>query len=185
MIGAVGGLSAASVGLAVVVPFITRLFSSRSADHQIVEPSIEVLIEQAAAEGADQIPPKLAERILDEGMEEPSPGEQEAKVILNAYSKELALEAERIAKRVNAERPSKNHVRLAAERIGVLRDRSGAISDCFLSIGSILAGAGLSFFVNILTGGAAGAGASVWAVACAVVGTGCAVGGAVVKIRQS
>jgi len=180
------GLSAATAGIAVLVPILVRMFSSRSADHQArVNAVMEEAMKETSAKGADEIPPELAERILSQGTEDLSPGERAAKVILNAYSKDLASEAERIAKRVNAERPSENHVRLAAERIGVLRDRSGAISDCFLSIGSILAGAGVSFYVNILTGGAAGAGASVWAVGCLVAGVGCAVGGAVVKIRRS
>lgn len=46
----------------------------------------------------------------------PSPGELEAQAIMRVYAKELTTEAKRIAKRAKAERPSKDHVRQAADR---------------------------------------------------------------------
>jgi hypothetical protein len=55
-----------------------------------------------------------------------TPAEIEALAIIEIYREELLAEAGRIAKRANAERPSKAHVRQAADRIGILRDRAGS-----------------------------------------------------------
>lgn len=176
-ISSTGVLSLVAALIAVLVTALTRIVSARSAEHQV-----EARVLPDIPEG---IPPELLQQILDAPVEELSPGERETKAILDAYSKELNSEAQRIAKRVNAERPSKKHVRLAAERIGILRDRSGAISSICLSLGSILAGGGISFYVNIVTGGVPATGAAPWAIGSLVAGTGFAVGGIVVKLRHA
>lgn len=132
-----------------------------------------------------EISDEIAKQILEDVSTNLSPAEVEAQAILTAYSKDLGSEAKRIANRVNAERPSKKHVRQAAERIGILRDRSGVISDTCLTLGSVLGGAGISFYVNIATGGAANPALEPWATGCLVVGTGFAVGAVVIKWRRS
>ena len=84
---------------------------------------------------------------------ESTPAELEALAIMEVYGKELLAEADRIAKRASAERPSKKHVRQAADRLGVLRDRAGVSADLALAFGSILIGAAVSYQVNLWTGG--------------------------------
>jgi hypothetical protein len=81
---------------------------------------------------------------------------------MEIYGKDLLAEANRIARRASAERPSKKHVRQAADRIGVLRDRAGVASDLALAVGSILIGAAVSYQVNLWTGGKATHGAGIW-----------------------
>ena len=101
----------------------------------------------------------------------PPPAVIETLSIMKVYGKDLLEEADRIASRAGAERPSKTHVRQAADRIGVLRDRAGAATDLVLAVGSILVGAAASYQVNLWTGGVAAEGAGVWfAVAFAVGG---------------
>ncbi|GAA3164066.1 hypothetical protein GCM10010531_15300 [Blastococcus jejuensis] len=72
---------------------------------------------------------------------------------MDVYGKDLIAEANRIAKRAKAERPSPEHVRQAADRIGILRDRAGAASDLAQAVGSIFIGGAVAFQVNLWTGG--------------------------------
>ena len=114
----------------------------------------------------------------------PSPGELEARAILDVYAKELSAEAKRVAKRAKAERPSKDHVRQAADRIGILRDRAGVASDFTLAFGSILIGAAVSFQVNLWTGGHAADGVGLWMAIALAVGAGIVVAAGVIKWRR-
>lgn len=74
---------------------------------------------------------------------------------MRVYSRDLMAEANRIAKRAGADRPSKKHVRLAGDRLGVVRDRAGVVSDLALALGAILIGAAASYQINLWTGGRA------------------------------
>jgi hypothetical protein len=82
-----------------------------------------------------------------------TPAELEALAIMSVYGKNLMAEANRIAKRAGAERPSKKHVRLAAERVGPVRDQPGVVPDLALAVGAILIGAAVSYQINLWTGG--------------------------------
>lgn len=115
----------------------------------------------------------------------PSPGELEAQAILEVYAKELSAEARRIAKRAKAERPSTDHVREAADRIGILRDRAGVASDLALAVGSILIGAAVSFQVNLWTGGHAADGVGLWMAIALAVGAGIVVAAGAIKWRRA
>lgn len=114
----------------------------------------------------------------------PSPGELEARAILDVYAKELSAEAKRVAKRAKAERPSKEHVRQAADRIGILRDRAGVASDLALAIGSIFVGAAVSYQVNLWTGGLATNGFGWWMALALAVGVGAIVAAIAIKWRR-
>lgn len=94
----------------------------------------------------------------------------EAIAIMKVYMRDLLAEAARIAKRVGAEQPSKDHVKNAADRIGVLRNRVGVIADIVFGLGSILLGVGISFQINLSTGGDAADGSGVWIAAATVLG---------------
>jgi hypothetical protein len=113
-----------------------------------------------------------------------TPGELEMAAIMQVYGKELVAEAKRIAKRANAERPSKEHVRQAADRIGILRDRAGVASDLALAVGSILIGAAVSFQVNLWTGGDASDGVGLWMAIALAVGVGIVVAAGAIKWRR-
>ena len=91
----------------------------------------------------------------------------------------------RIAKRARSERPSKQHVRMAADRIGMLRDRAGVASDAALGIGSVLMGAAASYLVTIRTGGEASGPMDLAAVVALSLGIGLSVAAVVVKWRRS
>lgn len=114
-----------------------------------------------------------------------TPAEMEALAIMELYGRDLIAEARRIARRAGAERPSKGHVRLAADRIGVLRDRAGVSADVALVVGSVLVGAAFSYQVNIWTGGSAQEGTGIWFTITLAVGVGVIVAAAAVKWRRS
>lgn len=114
-----------------------------------------------------------------------TPAELEAMAIMEVYGKELIAEAKRIAKRASAERPSKSHVRQAADRIGILRDRAGVASDVALGLGSILIGGAVSYQVNLVTGGEAAQGSGVWIAMTLAVGVGVVVAAVTIKWRRS
>ena len=113
-----------------------------------------------------------------------SPGELEAQAILSVYARELSVEAQRVAKRAKSERPSKDHVRQAADRIGILRDRAGVATDFALALGSILVGAAVSFQVNLWTGGQPADGIGPWMAITLAVGVGIVVAAGVIKWRR-
>lgn len=115
---------------------------------------------------------------------DPTPGELEARAIMTVFSQELTEEARRVAKRAKAERPSPEHVRVAADRIGVLRDRAGAASDFALAVGSIFVGGAVAFQVNLMTGGEATDGTGLWAAIALAVGVGIVVAAGVIKWRK-
>lgn len=115
----------------------------------------------------------------------PTPGELEARVIMDLYGKDLIAEAKRIAKRANAERPSKGHVRQAADRIGILRDRAGVASDLALALGSILIGGAVAFQVNLWTGGEANDGIGLWVAVGLATGVGIVVAAGTIKWRRT
>jgi hypothetical protein len=114
-----------------------------------------------------------------------TPAELEALAIMRVYSKDLMAEANRIAKRASAERPSKEHVRLAADRIGLLRDRAGVVSDLALAIGAILIGAAVSYQIHLWTGGRAQDGMGLWMTVTLAVGVGLTVAAVFLKWRRS
>ena len=114
-----------------------------------------------------------------------SPAEIEALAIMELYGRELIAEARRIAWRAGAERPSKKHVRQAADRIGVLRDRAGVSADVALAIGSLLVGAAVSYQVNLWTGGTAQSGTGIWFTITLAVGVGVIVAAAAIKWRRT
>lgn len=116
----------------------------------------------------------------------PSPrGKAEALAIMHVYIRDLLEEATRIAKRTGAEVPSDKHVRVAADRIGILRSRAGFVSDVSLGFGSVLLGGAFAFQVNLWTGGQAAEGSSIYAVGGLAVGIGLFVAAAMAKWRQS
>ena len=104
---------------------------------------------------------------------------------MDVYGKDLIAEANRIAKRAKAERPSPEHVRQAADRIGILRDRAGAASDLALAVGSIFIGGAVAFQVNLWTGGDAKDGVGLWIAIALAVGVGLVVASAAVKWRRA
>lgn len=117
--------------------------------------------------------------------EPPTAAELEVMAIMKVYGKDLFAEANRIARRANADAPSKKHVRQAADRIGVLRERSGVASDLFLAVGSILVGAAVSYQINLWTGGTASSGVALAMIVCFAIGVGFVVGAGTVKWRRS
>lgn len=82
-------------------------------------------------------------------------GDEAAKRILRDYATDLRKEASRIAKRAGAEHPSAAHARLAADRLGILRERASILADIGLGIGGLLLGAAISYGINLWTGGTA------------------------------
>lgn len=91
-------------------------------------------------------------------------GDVQAARILAAYAEDLRGEARRIAKRTGADEPSATHVRLAADRLGILRQRSSALVDIGLGLGGLLIGAASSYMVNIVTGGQENPSAEPWVI---------------------
>lgn len=138
-------------------------------DDQDVDEAIQEIRESERTQGSDYAP---------------SPGDLEARAIVSVYGKELIAEAQRIAKRANAERPSDKHVRQAADRIGILRDRAGAAADLALAVGSILVGGAIAFQVNLWTGGSAKDGVGLWVVLAFAIGVGLASAAGVIKWRR-
>lgn len=82
-------------------------------------------------------------------------GHDVAVSLMADYMKDLNAEANRIARRLGAETASPAHVRLAADRIGIMRDRAGIVADLCLALGSLLIGVAASYQVNLMTGGQA------------------------------
>jgi hypothetical protein len=114
-----------------------------------------------------------------------TPAELEALAIMRVYAKDLTTEANRIAKRASADRPSKRHVRLAADRLGLVRDQAGVVSDVSLAVGAILIGAAVSYQINLWTGGQAQDGMGLVMTLTLAVGVGLTVAAIVLKVRKS
>ncbi|HET9654580.1 MAG TPA: hypothetical protein VFP72_04450 [Kineosporiaceae bacterium] len=121
------------------------------------EPTVDQIreAEQDAAGALDALP---------EAAPRPPSARAEAQGILRQYAIDLDQEACRIAKRAGADQPSAAHVRIAADRVGILRKRSGAVADIGLAAGSLLAGSAISYWVNLQTGGTAKPGSETYAV---------------------
>lgn len=174
---AAAAASAAAAGSGLIA-VLSKVFRDRSTKQQ-AELQLDDL-DKAVAERIKQIYEEDGARTPA-----PTPGEVEAQAIMDTYSRELVAEARRIAKRANAERPSKKHMRLAADRIGILRDRAGVLSDLSLSIGSILIGGAVSFQVNLGTGGEPNEALVPWIIGGLATGVGFVVSAATTKWRRA
>lgn len=111
----------------------------------------------------------------------PQGADAEAARILTAYAEDLRSEAARIARRAGADVASGTHVRLAADRLGILRQRSSAVADIGLGVGGILLGGAISYVINLLTGGDENAEAEPWVLLVGAVGLAVFVVAATVK----
>jgi hypothetical protein len=142
-----------------------------------VEPTVDQIhqAESDAAEALDDLP--------ENAIGAPST-RTEAQTILKQYAIDLNQEAARIAKRAGADLPSATHVRIAADRVGILRKRSGAVADIGLAVGSVLLGASIAYWVNLQTGGTAKPGSQTYAVIALSLGVALFVGAGTVKWKD-
>lgn len=111
-------------------------------------------------------------------------GDGEVKRILAVNTSDLLSEASRVARRHNADAPSKEHVRDAAAHLGLLRSTTAAWSDGALALGSLLAGGGVAYQVNVWTGGVASPQAAVPVAVAFAAGVGLMCVAIVVKIMS-
>lgn len=153
-------------GLSALVSFIARRSIEPSrADIQKAESqattSWTVTAEELRA-GNPESPPSPWRPNLPAPSSPSSGADVRALEVLSAYARDLREEAGRIAKRIGADSPSAAHVTLAADRIGILRQRGNALADIGLALGGVLLGAAGSYFINGLTGGTLRDGTNLW-----------------------
>lgn len=159
-ISTVAGLIAAVfTGVSIVAALAATL------TRRVVEPDkSEINRAEELAREASQQTDKLDSLPQDEVASPTLDGDKEVLKILARYAADLRSEASRIAKRVHAERPSPEHVRLAASHLGSIRHSASALADIGLSFGALLTGGAAAFVINLATGGHAIGNSGVWAI---------------------
>jgi len=174
--------AALSLGTSLIPGLVQRLVRKNvHAEPALLPDPVEV--EVAYNEALDDLPTHST------GPGEPpaeptSSGKAEVLAILRVYMRDLVAEANQVARRAGSEQPSKKHVRMAADRIGILRSRAGAVADLALALGAVLVGVGVSYEVNLWTGGVPGQHTGLYAAIAFGAGVGLSVGAGVVKWRD-